>query len=357
MVNEIGTPKLKEPEQTLEDEYKDLNLNLPVLEVLAHAPMYNAVLDKCVESLELGKNGFASIQGEMPEKIKDPGLFTLPYGTKSYPVGIVKNVKVHIGRLKLLEEFYVIDMEKDPATSLFVGRGFLATANAVIDCKKTKIVVGKGVTRLTRAVLHHHPSSASSAEIGWVGYGGSRVVVPDLVVITRVGFWVSGANFLLLPKRNSKKMKSIVKLIEECSDVIQRNLPQKEGNTRSFTLPCLIGPLSMKNGLADLGESINLMLGISELNLTRMSIQLADRSNDIEEQIDFEKVQAVLFYPRKVPTEPLEWKALENRLKPSIKEPPKVELKELPDNLQYAFLQKDDQFFLLLLLVLPTTTS
>nr|GEX27064.1 hypothetical protein [Tanacetum cinerariifolium] len=62
-----------------------------------------------------------------------------------------------------------------------------------------------------------------------------------------------------------------------------------------------------------------------------------------QEQIDFEKVQAVLFYPRKVPTEPLEWKALENRLKPSIKEPPKVELKELPDNLQYAFLQKDDQ--------------
>ncbi|GKF01195.1 DNA damage-inducible protein 1-like protein [Tanacetum coccineum] len=154
--------------------------------------MYNAILDKYVESLELGKNRSAFIQGKMPEKMKDLGLFTLPFrlgdskpfdtladlgscvnliplylfkklkirlleetdhvfgsadGTKSYPVGIVKNVEVHIGRLKLLDDFYITDMEKDPATPLLVGRGFLATTNAVIDCKKAKIAVGKGVTR------------------------------------------------------------------------------------------------------------------------------------------------------------------------------------------------------------------
>ncbi|GJW85039.1 hypothetical protein Tco_0158184 [Tanacetum coccineum] len=38
-------------------------------------------------------------------------------------------------------------MDKDPATPLLVGRGFLATANAVIDYKKAKIVVGEEVTR------------------------------------------------------------------------------------------------------------------------------------------------------------------------------------------------------------------
>ncbi|GKD83719.1 hypothetical protein Tco_1350558, partial [Tanacetum coccineum] len=43
----------EEPEPTLEDEFQDLHLNLPVLEVLAHAPIYNAILDKYVESLEL----------------------------------------------------------------------------------------------------------------------------------------------------------------------------------------------------------------------------------------------------------------------------------------------------------------
>ncbi|GKD86912.1 MAK10-like protein, partial [Tanacetum coccineum] len=74
-------------------------------------------------------------------------VFGLADGTNSYPIGIVKNVEVHIGRLKLFDDFYVIDMDKEPATLLLVGRGFLATANAVIDCRKTKIAVEEGVTR------------------------------------------------------------------------------------------------------------------------------------------------------------------------------------------------------------------
>ncbi|GJS87940.1 hypothetical protein Tco_0770576 [Tanacetum coccineum] len=76
--NDFQNDQLQEPEKDLEDEFKDLNLKLLVLEALAHAPIYNAILDKYVESLELSKNGFVFIQGEMPKKIKDPGLFTLP---------------------------------------------------------------------------------------------------------------------------------------------------------------------------------------------------------------------------------------------------------------------------------------
>ncbi|GJU41352.1 hypothetical protein Tco_1194309 [Tanacetum coccineum] len=63
---------------TIGDEFKDLHLNLPVLEVLAHALIYNAIPDKYVESLELRKNGSASIQGKIPAKMEDPRLFTLP---------------------------------------------------------------------------------------------------------------------------------------------------------------------------------------------------------------------------------------------------------------------------------------
>ncbi|GJZ70479.1 MAK10-like protein [Tanacetum coccineum] len=182
----------EEPKPTLKDEFQDLHLNLPVLKVLAHALIYNAILDKYVESLELGKNGSAFVQGEIPAKMEDPGLFTLPCrlgdsepfdtladlgscvniiplylfkklniglleetghifgladGTKSYPVGIVKDVEVHIGKLKLLNDFYVIDMKKDPETPLLVGRGFLSTANTVIDYRMAKIAVGDGITR------------------------------------------------------------------------------------------------------------------------------------------------------------------------------------------------------------------
>ncbi|GJV88974.1 MAK10-like protein [Tanacetum coccineum] len=74
-------------------------------------------------------------------------VFGLADETKSYPVGVIKNVEVHIGKLKLLEDFYVIDMEKGPAASLLVGTGFLASISIVIDYRKAKIVVGEGVTR------------------------------------------------------------------------------------------------------------------------------------------------------------------------------------------------------------------
>ncbi|GJT48704.1 MAK10-like protein [Tanacetum coccineum] len=188
---ETEPPKPEELKPTLEDEFQDLRLNLPFLEVLAHALIYNVILDKYVERLELGKNGSAFVQGEILAKMEDPGLFTLPcrfgdskpfdtlsdlgscvniiplylfkklniglleetdhiFGladrTKSYPIGIVKDVEVHIGKLKLLNDFYVIDM-KDSETPLLVGRGFLATANAVIDCRMAKIAVGEGITR------------------------------------------------------------------------------------------------------------------------------------------------------------------------------------------------------------------
>nr|GEY36152.1 hypothetical protein [Tanacetum cinerariifolium] len=65
----------------------------------------------------------------------------------NYPIGIVKDVEVRIGKLKPLNNLYVIDMKKDPETPLPVGRGLLATANAIIDCIKAKIAVEEGITR------------------------------------------------------------------------------------------------------------------------------------------------------------------------------------------------------------------
>ncbi|GKB65412.1 MAK10-like protein [Tanacetum coccineum] len=73
-------------------------------------------------------------------------IFGLADGTKSYPIGIVKDVEVHIEKLKLSNDFCVIDVKKDPETPLLVGRGFLATANAVIVYRMAKIAVGEGIT-------------------------------------------------------------------------------------------------------------------------------------------------------------------------------------------------------------------
>nr|GEW30046.1 hypothetical protein [Tanacetum cinerariifolium] len=64
--------------------------------------------------------------------MEEPRLFTLPC------------------RLGGSEPFDTLDdlgSCKDPKTPLLVGKGFLATANAVIDCRMAKIVVGEGITR------------------------------------------------------------------------------------------------------------------------------------------------------------------------------------------------------------------
>ncbi|GJW87457.1 hypothetical protein Tco_0162797, partial [Tanacetum coccineum] len=165
---ETEPPHIEEPKPTIKDEFQDLNLNLPVLEVLAHTLIHNAILDKYVESLELGKNGSTFVQGETPTKMGDPGLFTLPCrlgGSKPFDTLADLGSRVNIILLYLfkklnnglLEEtdhiFGLADETKsypvkiDPETPLLVGRGFLATANVVIDCRMAIIAVGEGITR------------------------------------------------------------------------------------------------------------------------------------------------------------------------------------------------------------------
>ncbi|GJT79087.1 hypothetical protein Tco_1045812 [Tanacetum coccineum] len=153
-VNKLETPKSKELEGALEDEFKDLHLKLPVLKVLAHDLMYNAILDKYVESLKLGKNGSAFIQGKMPKKMKDPGLFTLPcrlWDSKAFDTLADLGSYVNLIPLYLFKTLNVgILEETENVLGLADGTklGILATASAIIDCKKIKIAVGEGVTRL-----------------------------------------------------------------------------------------------------------------------------------------------------------------------------------------------------------------
>nr|GEX10243.1 hypothetical protein [Tanacetum cinerariifolium] len=157
---------------------------------------------------------------------------------------------------------------------------------------------------------------------------------------------------LLSHKEKLEKTVSSIKLSEECSAVIQRSLPQKEGDPWSFTLPCLIGPLVVKNALADLGASINFMsYSLFRVDHTVKFVreQWVDTINHDGEWVEAKEeggpneIQVVSFYPRPEPVEPLEWKALENRLRPSSIKPPKLELKELPKHVEYASLQENNQ--------------
>ncbi|XP_012850542.1 PREDICTED: uncharacterized protein LOC105970278 [Erythranthe guttata] len=76
-----------------------------------------------------------------------------------------------------------------------------------------------------------------------------------------------------------------VTLTATCSAILQSNLPPKMKDAGSYTIPCIIGNSTFDKALCDLGASINLMpmfvflkLSLENLNRTRMTLQLADRS-------------------------------------------------------------------------------
>nr|GEX97110.1 hypothetical protein [Tanacetum cinerariifolium] len=104
----------------------------------------------------------------------------------------------------------------------------------------------------------------------------------------------------------------------------------------------------------DKDESVPIILGCPFLVMARTVIDtikfVHDQQKDtvhldgkwVETDQNHEKPQAVSLHPRHE-VEPLKWRAPNNHLKPSIKEPPKLELKELYEHLEYSFLQGDDQ--------------
>ncbi|XP_061363222.1 uncharacterized protein LOC133306858 [Gastrolobium bilobum] len=89
----------------------------------------------------------------------------------------------------------------------------------------------------------------------------------------------------LLSRKHKLQECKTVTLTEECSAIIHNKFPPKRHDPGSFTIPIAIGNTNVGKALCDRGASINSMplsvcksLGISKLNPTKVSLQLADRS-------------------------------------------------------------------------------
>ena len=52
------------------------------------------------------------------------------------PVGICEDVPVVVANVTILEDFVILDIPEDDSMSIILGRPFLNTAGAVIDCNK-----------------------------------------------------------------------------------------------------------------------------------------------------------------------------------------------------------------------------
>ncbi|GKA77391.1 reverse transcriptase domain-containing protein [Tanacetum coccineum] len=64
-----------------------------------------------------------------------------------YPVGIVENMLVEVGKFTFPVDFVIIEMEEDSKVPLILGRPFIYTADAVIRVKQIQLNLGVGTER------------------------------------------------------------------------------------------------------------------------------------------------------------------------------------------------------------------
>ncbi|KAD6119860.1 hypothetical protein E3N88_11131 [Mikania micrantha] len=180
------------------DMFRQLKINLPFIEALQRIPKYVKFLKELlkgkdrlgeVANVPLSAGCSAVILNKLPEKLADPGMFTIPclFGddVRRYaladsgasinlmpyslyeklalgdlsptrmtlslvdrsvkcPRGILKNVLVKVDKFMFPMDFVVMDMEADTKVPIILGRPFLRTAKAIIDAYEGKLTFRVG---------------------------------------------------------------------------------------------------------------------------------------------------------------------------------------------------------------------
>ncbi|XP_076960078.1 uncharacterized protein LOC143636341 [Bidens hawaiensis] len=173
--------------------FKQLHINIPFVEALSQMPKYAKYLKyvltnkRKLEELShvtLNKECSAILQNKLPEKMTDPGSFTIPYligrigepkptrmsiqladRSIKYPRVIVENMLVKIDKFVFPVDFVILDMEEDKNVPLILRRPFLATARALIDVCTGKLTLRVNDEQVTfdigRSMQHpqHHDDS------------------------------------------------------------------------------------------------------------------------------------------------------------------------------------------------------
>ena len=111
---------------------------------------------------------------------------------------------------------------------------------------------------------------------------GLQIIIPFLEAMSQMPSYAKFLKELLSKKK--KLNEQCITLPHQVSALVQRQMPPKQRDPGSFTLPVKLGDLETKGALADLGASVSLMpLSIGkllkyEMVPSRKTIQLADHS-------------------------------------------------------------------------------
>ena len=200
--------------------FKKIEINIRFSKALTQMPQYaKFIKDMLSKKRKITEEGIVSltttcsavIQKTIPEKLQDPGSFTIPYKigdavmgktlcdsgasinlmpssvakrlslgeltpiamtlqmadmTLAHPEGILEDVLIKVGKFVFLVDFVVIKIEEDKQVSLLLGRPFLATGATMIDVKKGELTLKVG----DEAVHFNLNHSLKQPELGSADY-------------------------------------------------------------------------------------------------------------------------------------------------------------------------------------------
>jgi hypothetical protein len=195
--------KMKESYGKFCDLIKNVNVNVPLVDLISGMPDYSKFMKELVSNKKKMEEVQAAVlntecssviqNGKLPPKLTDPGSFLLtcnfdktyscnaladlgasinlmPYSlyaklalnslkptrmsirladrSLQYPLGIAENMLVQVGKFVFPVDFVILEMEEDSKVPLILGRPFLNTADAIIRVKNKEISLGIGDDRM-----------------------------------------------------------------------------------------------------------------------------------------------------------------------------------------------------------------
>ena len=173
--------------------FKKLHINIPFTDALEQMPSYVKFMKDILskkrrlldfKTMNLTKECSAILQRKLPQKLKDPGSFTIPCTIGNsiferalcdlgasinlmslsifrrlglgearpttatlqladislrHPRGVIEDVLVKVEKFIFPADFIVLDMKEDKEIPIILGRPFLATSRAMIDVQRGEL--------------------------------------------------------------------------------------------------------------------------------------------------------------------------------------------------------------------------
>nr|GEX95174.1 hypothetical protein [Tanacetum cinerariifolium] len=297
--------------------FRDLHFELSFVDALMHmpkfAPMFKKLLNNKNKLIELTKtpldeNSSAVVLKKLPEKLE------LADRTISKPTGVAENVFVKVGKFYFPTDFIVLDFIADPRIPLILGRPFLSTAHALIDVYEGEIILRQDHQSLTLkcgdkpSISYNNFQSLNKVDLIDATYEeysqevlGFADVVANEVSTPHFEPIVSNSYLTLTPFNESDFY------LEEIEDCLNDDSNSEEIEDSEF---------DMERDILILEALLN---SDPEPPLPNQKHYFLEAHNDLK-----------VVEPK--------------NNKSSDDEPPKVELKELPPHLEYAFLGENNKW-------------